>query len=607
MQKKYYHILVAFLLAGISVLLTYFNPFYSIDALLCDTVYSDLSGTGDTIKLITVDEETLQAYGKFSDWSREKCAELAEYLYQDSANAPAVLAFDFTFISDSDPVTDAALTKACSNIPRVVMGTNLVYRGATKYTSDNTPYYEAWNIEMEERPYTSLDSVVSSGFTNTTISKDGFIRTTQLFTDVNGERRNSFATEIYSQYMQSQGQTPVIPDGNEHHVIAFRYSGKPGEIEHFSMKEVLDGTYPSNVFKDSIVIVGAYAPGFQDAYHCAADHRKEMYGAEINANIVLALMFDKFSESASLGIYCIILFVVFLALTLLIHRMKMFPALITDAAALILLLVIGRVLALNGTLISLLGPGITILLLIAYIIIEKYVLESIKKKRILNSFRKYMSPQVIETLSKNGEFEFKLGGEKRDVAVLFVDIRGFTSMSEVLNPEEVVSILNEYLALVTECIFKHNGMLDKYIGDAAMAVFNAPTDQDDYVFEAVCAAVDIRDGGEQLGKILEEKHGRSINFGIGVNCGEAVVGNIGCEFRMDYTAIGDTVNTSARLESRALAKEVLISEEVYHRLEGRIEADFKDEMSLKGKSKPVRVFSVKSIIPNENFKTKGEE
>ena len=138
-------------------------------------------------------------------------------------------------------------------------------------------------------------------------------------------------------------------------------------------------------------------------------------------------------------------------------------------------------------------------------------------------------------------------------------------------------------------------MLDKFIGDAAMAVFNAPTDLEDYLFKAVSAAVDIKNCGETLGKRLQEQYGKTVNFGIGLNCGEAVVGNIGCEIRMDYTAIGDTVNTAARLESKAAGGEILISEALYERLKDRIDAQFKEDTSLKGKAFPVKVYSVLGV------------
>ena len=179
--------------------------------------------------------------------------------------------------------------------------------------------------------------------------------------------------------------------------------------------------------------------------------------------------------------------------------------------------------------------------------------------------------------------------------MLFVDIRGFTPLSDSLEPEQVVSILNQYLDLTSTSILNNYGMLDKFIGDATMAVFNAPFDLDDYIYKAVKAAADMRAGADVLSRKLAEQFGRSVSFGIGVNCGEAVVGNIGSEFRMDYTAIGDTVNTAARLESRAAAGEILISKAVHDALEGRITTEEVGQMELKGKAKAVTVYRVLEI------------
>ena len=168
-------------------------------------------------------------------------------------------------------------------------------------------------------------------------------------------------------------------------------------------------------------------------------------------------------------------------------------------------------------------------------------------------------------------------------------------MSEGLQPEEVVDILNEYLALTTKCIFQNGGPLDKYIGDATMAVFNSPFNLDDYIFRAVCTAWDIAAGSAELEQKLQEKFGRTISYGIGVNCGDAVVGNIGCDFRMDYTAIGDTVNTAARLESNAKAGQILISDAVYEAIKDRVQVTEIGTIPLKGKSKEVMVYQVDNI------------
>ena len=285
------------------------------------------------------------------------------------------------------------------------------------------------------------------------------------------------------------------------------------------------------------------------------------------------------------------------------QEQKLIPAIAESLVLVVLHLFAGVILASRGYTIPQIYFIIMMVILTGYFIVEKYLLENYRRKKMLSAFKKYVAPQVVDELDKEGSFTLKLGGEKRNVAVLFVDIRGFTPLSESLEPEQVVSILNEYLALTTSCILKNYGMLDKFIGDATMATFNAPFDVDDYIFRAVKAASDMRDGAAALADKLWEQFGKKVSFGIGVNCGEAVVGNIGCEFRMDYTAIGDTVNTAARLESRAGAGEILISKAVYDNLKGRITAEEVGQMELKGKSNAVtvyRVIEVKEVKSDEN-------
>ena len=216
----------------------------------------------------------------------------------------------------------------------------------------------------------------------------------------------------------------------------------------------------------------------------------------------------------------------------------------------------------------------------------------IHRKKVLSAFKKYVAPQVVDEISRQKDFNIILGGENRNIAVLFVDIRGFTPMSESLEPEQVVGILNEYLQLTTQSVFNNGGTLDKFIGDATMAIFNAPFDLEDYIYKAVCTARDIAAGSAELEQKLMERFGRSISFGIGINCGNAVVGNIGCEYRMDYTAIGDTVNTAARLESKAGPGEILVSEAVYEHLRGRVRMEYVEKMMLKGKKEGVNVYRV---------------
>lgn len=595
--KKILEFIVPLLAAALTALLVVTEPFFELDSMLCDAVYSQMNGTGDEIVIVAIDEETLAEYGAFSEWSRERCAQLADFLY-DEENNPAVLAFDIVFSGEIDEETDNHLVKSLSG-HNAVTATNFVYRGTTIY-ADGAQNYDAWNIEMEEHPFAALDNVVNSGFANAQLSRDGFVRSAQLWEEFEGEKRYSFAAQIYRQYQKSLGKEAVFPQTNSRNQVLFGYSGKPGEFQRFSLKDVLSGSVDKRNFKDKIVMVGAFAAGMQDSFHTPADRARDMFGVELNANIVRALMMGKTSQRAPVLVHAAIAALLVFIYVFTARKMKMYPAVLSVVWLIIADIGAGFILSRCGITITLIYPLIVAGVFAAAIFVEKYIEETLRKKRILQSFEKYLAPQVIKQLSKDEEYDFTLGVEKREVCVLFVDIRGFTTMSEKLAPEEVSQILNEFLSEVTKCVFRHSGMLDKFIGDAAMAVFNAPTDLPDYLFKAVCAAVDIRNCGETLGKRLQERYGNSVNFGIGLNCGEAVVGNIGCEIRMDYTAIGDTVNTAARLEAKAAGGEILISEALYERLKDRIDARFKEEMTLKGKALPVKVYSVLGV-KNEEF------
>ena len=186
---------------------------------------------------------------------------------------------------------------------------------------------------------------------------------------------------------------------------------------------------------------------------------------------------------------------------------------------------------------------------------------------------------------KEGTDALKLGGKTVDIAVLFVDVRGFTTMSERLAPEVVVKILNRYLTMASACVDETNGTVDKFVGDAMMAFWGAPIADEDPVYHAAVTALGIVEGAKKISAELKEEIGEELNVGVGINYGPAVVGNMGSEKRMDYTAIGDTVNTSARLEANAPGGTVYISRSCADRLEGRMKFEPLDHpIKLKGKA-----------------------
>ena len=230
-------------------------------------------------------------------------------------------------------------------------------------------------------------------------------------------------------------------------------------------------------------------------------------------------------------------------------------------------------------------------MLILHIAIRYFVVYK-EKQRIIANYGKYLSPEVAKQIADQGEESLKLGGSKKDIAVLFVDIRGFTPLSESLPPERVVEMLNSYLQITTTAIFNQKGTVDKFIGDATMGVFNAPLDLDDYTYRCVKAGLEMAEMAKTLDdKLPDDLKGR-VGFGVGINCGEAIVGNVGTDFRMEYTAIGDTVNTASRLEGQAKAGTVIISSAVYERIKDRVVCEDAGKVKLKGKAEEVQIYRV---------------
>jgi len=321
-----------------------------------------------------------------------------------------------------------------------------------------------------------------------------------------------------------------------------------------------------------------------------------MYGVEIQASIVDALLNFNYQQEVSKTLYAFIASVLVAIYAFVSQKFKVVPSGIIMAVLAIGSIVFAKVMYDNAWILPILVLPLMLIVSYAANVIIGYLAEIKRRKQIVGVFKQYMAPQIVDEISKQKDFKVELGGERRHIAVLFVDIRGFTTMSEVLKPEEVVEILNEYLSLTTQSIFNNKGTLDKFVGDATMAVFNAPLDLDDYIYRAVKTAWDMKAGSEALAEKFEKRFGRSVAFGIGVNCGDAVVGNIGCEFRMDYTAIGDTVNTAARLESNAKRGQILISQEVYDNVKDRVEVTPIGELPLKGKEVGVFIYQVDNVM-----------
>jgi class 3 adenylate cyclase len=205
---------------------------------------------------------------------------------------------------------------------------------------------------------------------------------------------------------------------------------------------------------------------------------------------------------------------------------------------------------------------------------------------------RYAPPAVVEQLLRDPS-QLKLGGVRKPIAIVFCDIRGFTTYSEHLAPEALIEVLNSYLTMAADAVLEHEGILDKFIGDAVMGLFNVPLDQTHYTLRAVKAALkmqfDIREYHRHVG--LD----RQLNFGVGINAGEAVVGNVGTAKQMNYTAIGDSVNYAKRLQENAKGGQILISLAAYEHVKDDIDVRELPPLQVKGRSTSESVFEVVAL------------
>jgi len=225
--------------------------------------------------------------------------------------------------------------------------------------------------------------------------------------------------------------------------------------------------------------------------------------------------------------------------------------------------------------------------------------ESLKQSNyIRNAFHLYVSRQVADQIISNPQLHLKqTRGQRREVTIMFADIRGFTPLAERLLPEEVVAVLNTYLSFLTESVFAYDGTLDKFMGDSVMAVFGAPLDQKHHALRAILAALEMQHDITRLNRERAASGLQTVRIGIGVTTGQVIVGNIGSDERLDYTAIGDTVNLASRLEGMACEGQIIVNEEVHRLVRDYVVAEKLEPMTVKGRSNPVQSWNITALQP----------
>jgi adenylate cyclase len=581
------------------------GPLFNADMTVSDMLYQRPAAISGEVVVIGIDEQSLNDFGPFP-WPRDILAMVTEELNRDADNRPAVIGLDILFTGGSVPEADAYLAEAAGEYGNVVVAMAAMYGSSVEVTPNDKFFIKRNVVTAFDEPFTQMKKAAEQGHINALLDVDGILRHGLFFVEnTGGEHRISFAATIFNKYAAARGlgktAAPII-DKNGFFYIP--YSALPGAYYLASVSDVAAGV--SLDLAGKIVLVGPYASGMRDMVRASVARTMEMYGVEVHANIIESFLRESYKREAPIIPQALIMLIITFLSALWFWDRRILPA-----TAAWLLVTAGGLAAAAG----LYAAGVVIhafwlplaeTALYIFSVALNYTRAALETRRVTNMFKRYTAPEIVNEILKEGTDSLGLSGRLRDIAVLFVDIRGFTSLSELLMPEEVVEILNSYLELTSTCIINNNGTLDKFIGDAVMAFWGAPLPQEDCIYKAVSAAMEMVEKSHVFSRNLLVRSGRSVSFGVGVHYGPAVIGSIGTSLRMDYTAIGGTVSTAARLESNAPPGEILVSRAVADALKGRVAFESLGfDIKLKGKAGDFEVLRV--IGRNTDELKKGQK
>ena len=587
MNERTRNLIVAIIWATAITLLCALNVFRIPELWLQDELYQQPESLPGDIVVIGITEDDLRELGPYYSWDRTVMASALEALAKDPSKKPAVVAIDALYAGTTDKEKDDRLVAAASQLNVIVASEAKI--GRQRYWGSSTVVEDDFAVLNYEEPFDDLKKVTGQGFINCMNDKDGILRHAQLYLEPEGskgKRVYSLAYETARSFALQNGYSIQDPPVNSRGQYFVSFSAEPGDFyDGISLSKLIKGEIAPEFFDGKIVLIGPYAPGLQDSFITSIDRATMMYGVEYQANCIRCILDGKYKTEApdyfqigTLWIVCVAFFV------FCNNRRLLFtvPALAMGEG-----LSIGISLWFYslGYITHALWLPLGILILFVVSVAGNYIRAAIARQNVTKTFERYVAPNIVNEILKEGTDNLKLGGKLCNIAVLFVDIRGFTTMSERLSPEEVVYILNQYLSMTSACVERHQGTLDKFVGDATMAFWGAPIEDDDPVYHAALTALDIVKGADELSAKLKAEVNEEIHVGVGVHYGPAVVGNMGSERRMDYTAIGDTVNTSARLEANAPGGTIYVSRAVVDALKGRMKYEpLEKPIKLKGKA-----------------------
>lgn len=369
------------------------------------------------------------------------------------------------------------------------------------------------------------------------------------------------------------------------------YRGNQGSFPYVSASDVLHGRVKPELLEGAIVLVGTTAPGLMDMRSTPVS---SVYpGVEVHANMIAGILDQniKYSPAYVMGAEVVILLFSGILLSILLPMLTPVKSNLLTVALLGSVIGINLVAWNNYHLVLPLASSITLIPMIyAFNMSYGFLVEARTKRQITGLFGQYVPPALVDVMSKNPE-NFSMEADSREMTVLFSDVRNFTTISEGLEPKQLSLMMNEYMSVMTNIIQKYNGTIDKYIGDAIMAFWGAPLRDPDHARNAVQAALEMQLAMDKIRKEFPARGWPELRIGIGVNTGVMRVGNMGSQFRMAYTVMGDAVNLGARLEgiTKQYGVDILVGQETWAALHDYQMREV-DRVRVKGKAEPVSIY-----------------
>lgn len=622
---------VVFLLIGLFSGLTVFfayrqsSPFFQhLDNKLKDNRFLLRGPVKPTPKvvIIAIDDKSIRELGQWP-WSRVRIGELVKNLADYNVK---VTALDIVFSEPESRGGDPFFAQSLEAAGNVVMGyffrdedQPLELKAIEQLSTAKVKLLKI-NSDVTSVPITEYKSITANipllgdkaqdfGFFNQGPDSDGVFRKSPLLLLYNGDIYQSLALKALRYSYGSEVMLNIAVFGvnsltigkhllpvNEHGELALNYYGPTGSFRTLSAVDVIKKRINPDELKDSIAFVGATEIGIYDVRNTPFD--PALPGVEIHATVAANSVDNRFiirdGRTAAVEIGTVLLLPLILAFLL-----SLVPGTLAGLgvfAAVTALFISANYLFFSRYLIDLTIFYPLLSLALSQVTSEAYrnlVVER-KGRSLKRAFSSYVSPDLVKQIEKDPD-KLVLGGEQREISILFSDIRGFTTISEGLAPQELVRLLNEYLNPMTRIVLEEKGTLDKFIGDAVMAIFNAPLDLSNHPEAACRAAVRMIESLKQLNAGFSAKNMNTIDIGIGINTGPAVVGNMGADIRFDYTAIGDSVNLASRLESlnKYYGTHILVSEDTRVKV---TDPGFRfrevDRVKVKGKQLPVVIYEL---------------